>query len=86
MATYTVDRVIGNYYIRTRKLEFYILEDGIAIAKVTRPQYGHELKFKWYTDRAQFRFMDFANACSMEETCEALLGHFHTLVKRNCKR
>lgn len=60
------------------KLSFDVLEDGIAIARATRgagtKQYMDSLKFKFYTERSEVRFLTFCDSLSAAETCEAMLG------------
>lgn len=76
---YTLSAVKGNsFYDYSRRLEFDILEDGIAIARVTRKartMYGQwipSMDFKFYTDASRYRFQDCCDSISMEEACEAL--------------
>lgn len=75
---YTVANVKGNPN-KYGKLSFDILEDGIAIAKVTRGTaragWIPLMVFKFYTERAEVRFENFCDSLSMTETCEALLTH-----------
>jgi hypothetical protein len=74
---YTVGNVKGNPSAYG-KLSADLLEDGIAIAKVTRgAQVGgfiDDLKFKFYTDASKNRFEDWCDSISMSEGFEALLS------------
>lgn len=78
MATYSLARVKGTIHNVRSRFECELLEDGIGIAKVVRPGsvtgFFEGMKFKFYITNAKYRFQDFCNALSMEETVEALNG------------
>lgn len=71
--TYRIGNPSNKDFYATKRLTFDVLEDGIAIARATRS--GGELQFKFYSDRAMYRFQDFCDSLSMNETCEALFTH-----------
>ena len=53
----------------------YLLEDGAQIAKLSLdriPGLVPQIKFKWFSERAMYRFCDFADSLTMAETVEAL--------------
>jgi hypothetical protein len=72
---YTVSNIKGNPSAYG-KLSADLLEEGIAIAKVTRPAqtggYIGDLSFKFYTDASKGRFVDWCDSISMSEGFEAL--------------
>lgn len=56
-----------------------LLEDGIAIAKVTRTAgtrtSAPEFTAKFYTDASRNRFIGFCDSLSICETLEAMMGY-----------
>lgn len=77
MRKYTTANVKGKFRDYNKRLQFDILENGIAIARVTRKasRFGfiEELQFKFYTEQSKRRFQDYCDSLSMSEACEALL-------------
>jgi len=76
---YTAANIQGYYRSYDRRLQFDILENGIAIARVTREAnvwgYIEPMQFKFYTENSRVRFDTFCNANDMTTTCEALLAN-----------
>lgn len=74
---YSVANVTGSAKNHKRRLQFDLLEDGIAIARVTRKasRYGYiePMQFKYYTGMAMLRFIGWCDASSPTEACEAML-------------
>lgn len=77
MAKYTAANVVGKAFTGNMKIAFDILEDGIAIAHVTRGAtrdgWIMDFKFKFYTDASKRRFENWCDSITMSEACEALL-------------
>lgn len=73
---YEIANAKGDFY-GTKKLSFDILEDGIAIARVTRSARAcwGMMEYTFYSERAAHRFTDYCDSLSRDETCEALFTH-----------
>lgn len=51
----------------------HLTEDGIQVASVQRNASSiRDYKVKWFTERAYYRFQDFCNCESVDETLEAI--------------
>lgn len=75
---YTAANVKGDIDNKKDSISFDILEDGIAIASVTRgraSRYGWipRMVFKFHTEASELRFQDFCDSLSMSETAEILV-------------
>lgn len=78
---YTAANIQGYYRSFNRRLQFDILEDGIAIARVTRcantrgGRWIPLMVFNFYTENSRVRFESLCDANNMTTTCEALLSN-----------
>lgn len=74
---YSIANLKGNFY--GGKFACDLMEDGCAIARVTRPymriRYIPSMNFKWYSHAAERRFDEFCNSLSRSEAIEALAAH-----------
>jgi hypothetical protein len=75
---YTVANVIGSAKNNKRRLQFDLLEGGLAIARVTRKasRYGYvePMNFKPHSDAAYSRFLSWCDASTPTDVCEVMLA------------
>lgn len=86
---YIAANIQGYFRSFNKRLQFDILEDEIAIARVTRKAsasgFIEPMQFKFYTENSRVRFDTFCNANDMTTTCEALLANAGAYEERKFK-